>query len=475
MSSKHIRRRYEFDKGLATGQMLDILANDPILAALAELKLPGLGEKTNGSITDARGMMVFGAASVLWGSDRRAEVELADQWPIRRPVFDKAGIRTSVDAPNAAAWQYYRDTYLTEDVVADLKEVLRDLWVGQARKMGLFPTQSEHDWMEPDHLHTVYADGTWFAPASRTNIRGQKSKAKTGEPRVSEGNSIGGKLDGYCSVWMLARRPEPRMRMILDFAGAPAGGEMPVALDSLEALRSRVGDGLRQFVYDGALRGHDQVTRIVEMGVLPIGKPDAVDSFADWDVRGKPLRSKILNFDFDFSGCVHRLAADYGMLWHLEHDGELWRYGKRAVVESVERRKRPDGSYTFDVDLRLRCNSSWHELRVDLTEPLVVDGGRRSVRLAAHVKAHPMADIERFASAYGIRNDAESGFARFKNYLGIGSRAGSFTRLAHDIDLLLLALTSNALAWAEWRQEYAASTARYRVTRCLTSPRMAGV
>ena len=448
-------RRYEFNRGLATGQKLEILAKDPVFSALAAELAPGLGVRTKRSLTDAKGMLLFGAATVLFGSDRSAEAEVAYQWNRLQPALKRAGVAVSADSPAASSWRYYREEYLTEDVVAAMMEAVRGMWANQALEMGLFPAaQSQHDWMDPDHLHTVYADGTWFAPASRTNVRGQKSRAKKGAPRLSEGISLGGKLDGYCSVWVLARRPEPRMRLILDFARAQGGGEIPVVLDSLQVLRSRIGDGLRHFVYDRALRGHDQVTRIVEMGLLPISKPDSVDAFSDWDVRGHPVRDNVLSFDLDFAGCVHRLAADYGMLWHLEHDGKVWRYTKRMAVEAISRRVKPDGSCAFDIDLRLRCEKSWHQLRVDLTEPLLVDGGRRNVRLAAHLKPHPMADMDRFSAAYGIRNDVEAGFSRFKNNLGIGHRAGSYTRLAHEIDLLLLALTSNALAWAEWQQDH---------------------
>lgn len=478
MSSKHIRRRYEFDKGLATGQKLDILANAPTLAALAKLELPGLGEKTNGSITDARGMMVFGAASVLWGSDRHAEVELADQWPIRRPVFEKAGIRTSVDAPNAAAWQYYRDRYLTEDVVADLKETLRDLWVGQARKMGLFPKPiGRHDWLNTDHLHTVYADGTWFAPASGVGIRGQKSRAAAnGQPRLSEDVDERGRAVGYCHVFTMARRPEERMRMVLDFERARNGAELPVAIESVRRARQRIGDGLRHFVYDRALSSHDQIGEIAAMGILPIGKPAGLDTFADWrKIVDSEFKPGVLTFDLDLDGCPHRLAMHHGMMWNLVNRGGRWFYEKRADVADIRRVQREDGSFGFLLDLRMRCGPRWHELTVDLTAPLTVDGGRRRIRIAAHLKPHPVADTKLIENAYSIRNDVESGFGRFKNHMGIGPRAGSFTPLAHEIDLLLLSLTVNALAWAEWRQEYAASTARYRVTRCLTSPRRAGV
>lgn len=479
MSLKHTRRRYRFDKGLATGQKLDILANDPTLAALAATELPGLGEKTNGSITDARGMMVFGAASVLWGSDRRAEVELADQWPIRRPIFDKAGIRTSIDAPNAAAWQYYRDRYLTEDVVANLKETLRDLWVGQARKMGLFPKPiGQHDWLNTNHLHTVYADGTWFAPASGVGIRGQKSRAaENGQPRLSEDVDERGRAAGYCHVFTMARRQgDDRMRLVLDFERARRGDELPVVLESLRRVHHLAEDGLRHFVYDRALNSHDQVKEIVAMGILPIGKPAGLDAFHDWrKVLGSEVEPGALTFDLDWGGCTHRVAMTHGMMWNLKNRRGRWLREKRADISDIRRVKREDGSFAFLLDLRMRCGPRWHDFTVDLCAPLTVDGGRREVDLAAHLKPHPVADIELISNAYSVRNDVESEFSRFKNHMGIGPRAGSFTALGHEIDLLLLSLTVNALAWAEWRQDYAKSTVKYRVTRCLTSPRMSGV
>lgn len=102
-------RRYEFDRGLAMGQRLEILAKDPLFSALAAELAPPLGVRTKGSVTDAKGMLLFGAATVLFGSDRSAEAEVAYQWNRLQPALKRAGVAVSADSPTASSWRYYRE------------------------------------------------------------------------------------------------------------------------------------------------------------------------------------------------------------------------------------------------------------------------------------------------------------------------------------------------------------------------------
>lgn len=243
------------------------------------------------------------------------------------------------------------------------------------------------------------------------------------------------------------------MRFVLDFERARNGEEIPVVLKSVAGLRDRVGDGLRHFVYDRAFSGHDHVRAIVELGILPITKPAGVDSFSDWTkVRGSLWKTGTPRFDMSLDGCLHKMALNQGMIWHLEESRGGLVHAKRADHHSIDRYRNPDGSYGFKIGLEMRCGSSGHRFTVDLTEPNPVVGGTQVMGI--NLKAHPVADVDAISKAYSIRSDVESSFSWLKNSTGMGPRAGSYDSAAHEMDLFLVSLTNNALAFAEWRQRY---------------------
>lgn len=53
-----------------------MLANNPVFSAVAGELAPPLGVTTKRSSTNAKGMLLCGAATVLFGSNRAAEAEL---------------------------------------------------------------------------------------------------------------------------------------------------------------------------------------------------------------------------------------------------------------------------------------------------------------------------------------------------------------------------------------------------------------
>src|SRR5690606_11093505 len=99
---------------LAVGERVEVLAMNPGFSAWAEevtRTAGGYGSKTKKSVTDPKGMLLFGAASVMYGSDRAAAAELRYAWPLLIPKLKRAGVSVSDTAPNDAGWQYFRSVY----------------------------------------------------------------------------------------------------------------------------------------------------------------------------------------------------------------------------------------------------------------------------------------------------------------------------------------------------------------------------
>lgn len=466
-----ITHRYDFDRHLAVAQRLEILAWDVLFSLAAETvkqAAASYGTKTKKTATDVKGMLIFGAASVMYGSDRAAAAELRYAWHRLAPMLRRAGVEVSDRAPDEAAWQYFRRTYLSDpDLIEQLWELVRETSLGMALEMGIFPEPStEHRWLHPDHLATVYADGTWVKPASSVGIkRGRvvhKSRSTTGRPRLSDDVDTSGRNHGYQHTVILARRPEKRMQLILDVRRAAPSRDVKVAIESVLRLRSRLGDRLRHFAYDRALSSHDDITRVMRAGILPLTKPGNVDAFDDWkQLKGRRIRldrkqKKAIPFDYRFDdGCFHHLAIDAGMLWDMNNAGGVLYYGKRAEHREIRRVDRADGSYDFEIDMRLHCRRSGdHDFTWSLTGEVPRLNHRRPLRLATHLRPFPIAETKVSGPALTVRQNAESNFKRMKDFLGLGRRARSFKALDHEIDLLLVTIAHNALVWAEYQQRY---------------------
>lgn len=463
-------KTYDFDAHLAVGERLEILAMDPVFRVLGDevaRVAAGYGKKTKPAATDAVGMLVFGAATVLFGNDRAAHGELRYQWPLIRKALEAVGIPTSDRPPSPQAWRYFRKKYLENpELIQSLRCIAREMWLGLAQRMGMFPTQPEdYDWLHPDHRNTLFADGTWVRPASGVEVtrRGktQRSRAKSGRKRLSEDVDVSGANFGYQHTVVSARLPVERMRLIIDIGRAAPSRDVKVALDSLFWAKTQLGDRLRHFAYDRALSAKEDITRVIRAGILPLCKPSNVDAFDDWKAlpRHKIRNDKAIAFSYKFGECFHDLCFDAGMLWDMETRADGRYYLKRADHLAVRRVRRADGSYDFEVDLRLYCSRGGdHTFTWSLTGN-VERLGKRPLNLAPHLRPIPIADKDRAGPALGIRQTAEAMFRYLKDYMGKGNRAGSFSALAHEIDMLLLAVAHNALVWREYCQEHSSQQA----------------
>lgn len=455
-------RSFNFDQGLAPGDWLEILTADPLFAMLGRA-LPEYGKATRPSKTSPEGVLLTGAATVVFPSDRQADAHLRRYWDVEREAWG-AGVLPE-DPVLSHVWRYYREKYLTAEVVARLWELFRDGAAHYAREIGLFP-DGPADFRDPDPNRAVFADGSVWSPASRVgwgtgnNLR--LSRSKTGNPRYVDDMIQQGKMIGYAHVVLFGQRFDPstgravpRTRLILDAArvrssdNGSKGGEMVEVIPACQRLRDRLGDGPLYLVYDGALRGvHSH--QVAEIGMVAVSKPHGIrhlSQLEDYDDK-KVAQNKVFSLTVD--GCTHRLAPAVGHLWNTVFSHGTDRYAEPLPMVDL-RRTFTGNSYEFEADFAVPCETSGgHVLTVPYVKGGVIPGSRK--KLPAELALIPMANADTFEKVYGRRNSAESAFDLLKNNRGMGTRAQSYTGLRHEIDLLLACVLNNALVRAEHRQ-----------------------
>ncbi len=448
--------RWNFDRGLAIVDRLTVLAETPLLRVAADALPPG-NDRIMGrpSTLTKEGLLIVGAATVLFGSDRRADAELDAQWPLLRPRLRAAGIPVPVRPPTAQAFRYWRDTHLQDPAVLDdLKAALLPVYIGMAKDMGFFGDTSEAGWLEHLPYNTLLADGSWWRPASEVghpidkNGTTKRSRTRYRTPRVVEDADVRGNAFGYCHVMVFAQGVNPRERIVFTIDRAPGGNEMDNVVPTVLRLREMLGDGLRHFIYDGAMAGvhHHELHR---SGLLTVNKPKGLRSLEQWrSFQGSRIaKNRIMRIH---THCTHDHRVDLaaGMFWVVGTD-QLGRPVRSTVVEhrDVRRLMRPDGGFRFELDLVTRCPEGDHILTVDPSaERYKLD--RRWLNLAEQLRTLPM-NLETFGPVYGLRNSSESDFSHMKHFLGLGTRAGSYTVERHELDLILTGMIHNAADWLE--------------------------
>ncbi len=455
-------RTFKFEEGLAPGDWLEILTQDPLFAMLGRA-LPAYGDTTRPSNASSAAVLLTGAATVVFPSDRKADAHLRRYWDVEREAW---GVEMLPEKPVLShVWRYYRDTYLTEAVVAEMWDLFRDGAACYARDIGLFP-DGPADFRNPDPNRAVFADGSVWGPASKvgwgTGDDIHPSRSKAGNPRYVDDLTQQGKMIGYPHVVVFGQlfdpttgRAVPRTRLILDAArvrvsdGGSKGGEMVEVIPACQRLRDRLGDGPIYLVYDGALRGV-HARQLGEMGMVAVSKPHGIrhrSQLENYDDK-KVAAAKLFTVNID--GCTHQLAAAVEHLWDTVFSHGSHRYTDPLPVIDVRRTFTGQG-YQFEADFHVPCDTTGgHVLTVPHVKGATIPGSRKQV--PAELALIPMADAEVFGRVYGRRNGAESGFNQLKNQRGMGPRAQSYTGLRHEIDLLLACVLNNALVRAEHRQ-----------------------
>lgn len=449
---------YDFDN-LSFGDKLELFAQSPLVRQFAE-GMPVQGLTTKRALTTTVGTLVVGAASILAGSDHRADAELRYLWPILRPVLAKAGLQVADEPITTQHFRDYRRRFLTGDVLASLHTGFQRQAVDLVRVLGLLQDHGE-PLLSPSVSQLVFGDGAWFTPASdvgrmkrryKGNEKGKvaphPSRSKHGLPRIVDYDSRG-KAYGYNHVTLYARSEVPRLRVVLSLLAAPGGNELCAMDEELGRLVRAFGDGLRGFVYDGAMAGaHHRLYR--KRGLLTINLPKGMDSREDW---GKGLDRAVGNGGHVVTahlaqGCTHHLNVAYGSFYQLERDA-FGRWVRRRVLEHTDARRIPtDDGYRWELDVAIHCESgAVHTWTIDPNGHLESDKG--TVNLAERLRIVTPHSGEQFSALYGVRNNAEAHNRLIRTDWAMGDRARSYARKDHEFDRLLVCLLNNALVLAE--------------------------
>lgn len=219
----------------------------------------------------------------------------------------------------------------------------------------------------------------------------------------------------------------------------------------LAGLVDACGDGLRGFVYDGAMRGtHHRRYRC--LGLLTINLPKGMDSRTDWEkglnkLVGKDAHVIAVRFP---GGCTHYLNVAYGCFYELERTA-LGRWTRIRVLEHVGGRRIPTGDgYRWELDVAIHCDhGADHLWTIDPNGYLASNKNGKGVYLAEQLRIITPNNGDQFKVLYGVRNNAEAHNRLVRTDLGMGSRARSYVRKDHEIDRVLVCLFNNVLAYAE--------------------------
>lgn len=471
-----MQKWYRFDDGLAQIERLEILIDSPLLKLVAP-HLPAHGTRTKPALAAPGALLVVGTATVIYGSDRRADAELRTHWPHLRRCFDTAGYRVPATPLQARHFRDYRDKVLGGSLPEEVKELARDPAAELAMEIGLFP-EVNSPWDAPEFGQIVVADGSWWAAASKVRTVAE-SRSKHGNPRVvGDADPHNQHSWGYNFCFLGVRGTKPRQRVMLDIAHAAGQQEMEAVLPAVARLRARVGDRFRLFVYDGALHGvHYQAVRA--MGLVALNKPKGIRKHNQWErFRNTAVGAEaaVLELDID-CGERHLFNVAAGMTWELEVREWLGSvdFIRRRVLEVNEvRRTEVDGAFSFEMGCTVRCKHGHHRVvfNPDATIPaikaemLAADltrstKGSSEVNLSEQLRFCQV-NTEEFWNLYARRNDIESGNKTMKFDFGLGTRSGSYRVGAHETDLWIYMLLANSLTWREYRQSgrHRSSTSR---------------
>lgn len=450
---------------LSFGDKLELVARSPLFRELA-VALPKQGGVSKRALTTTLGTLVIGVATIVAGSDRRADAELRYQWPILRPRLAALGIEVSETPPTSQHFRDYRARYLTATVVDFVHELLRLQGIRVAKLLGLL-TYNGEPFDEPSVGTVVYGDGKWFKPASDVGhpkhqhngtVAPHPSRAQRGARRVVPFD-VQGRNYGYNHVTLYVRgstvenserKALARKQVALALVRAVKGAEMQALTPEIERLRSTIGDGFRCFTYDGAMEGkhHRHLRRL---GILTVNKPKTTKSLTDWT---KGMHARLGEKDHLVEvrlaeGCVHYLNVHRGLMFKCERDA-LGRWARHTVLEHVATRRADTATrFRWEVDLVIHCEAhgTGHIWTVDPTDTLVSTKG--TVNLAQQFRIVAPNHNPAMRRIYGTRNCAESHNKWVKSECAMGDRARSFTPTDHEFDRLLVLFLHNALALAE--------------------------
>ena len=460
--------KLNFDLGLAMLERLEVMIESPYLRLLAP-SLPMHGWATRPAAADPSVLLVVGVATVICGSDRRADAELRCHWPRLRAAFLAAGYPAPAEPVLSSHFRYYRDSVLGGAMPDAFRVECREMAVGQVLAMDQMPAV-DSPWLQPLAEQTVVADGTWMKAASEVRSRRDSRAAKGGTPRILDDVSRRNKEKawGYNMCIRSTRGSAARQRIILDVVREVGGKELDVVVPAVLRLREQLGDRFRCLVYDGAMRGvHNRELRAA--GLVTMNKPRGIRERDQWErFRGMRLGQSQAVFELP-TGCVdrHLLNVSAGMMWELSRTpvGGFQRLRALEVV-GLERHRNVDGTYRWEMRLTIRCRHGDHTVVIDpnvkkipavsvktlMAKPSAKTRGKAKVNLSDDLRLAQVNE-DYFWNVYGRRNDAEGTNKNLKSDYGLGHRARSYTAERLEFDMWLLVMLTNTLAWKEHIQE----------------------
>lgn len=370
--------------------------------------------------------VVYCALARHLGSYNRLDAELADGlWAQLLTAADDAGLEP---APLSEPFRYHHHAYWRDLIMSDdsarhrLLTRLTEIALEQARRQGLLLPHGPGSITHPHRRRLIYGDGTILRP--RFRYRPDNTGARN-DPSAATHTRHDGHIWGNNYVLISARGEHPYSRVVLAIGRVPEpGGEAATAIELIQHVHQLAGPGIVGVAYDGAFQGahHDKIMRTT--GLVVINKPHVAVRGDEVVVKRHTLGTYTHTVGRRNQTCSHQLAAVNGRI----ADIEITEDGTPAVVawanrHQVKRARRADGTYRFNMVIRLTCrhhNCDWDTWLSPHDDP-------------EHIRLLPPDDID-FDRLYAVRPDAESLNSSFKASL-VADRAPSigWQRQLYDV------------------------------------------
>jgi hypothetical protein len=481
----------DFDSVLDDEKIVALIGS-PLFQAFADA-LPARSELgRNAQVTPAVAALM-GAAIPIVGGAKMAERTILVRWNAFRRVLLEEGYEVPLEPPNKDHWWTYRKDYLpNEEALVPLHGAFAEASVAMSNDIGLaLPLWGEPNYLDADPGASLYSDGCWFLPASEIGFdpNAVSRHSPGGAPRiVTDAVTQSDRAYGYPLVSLGLRGPGERRRIILDVGvgkkGDPAS-EVEYAIGLLRRNFHLLDGRVSYWLYDGAMSGVHHRTIREEFGILTVTRTVTRKAPRAWitDVWRAPVaRRQVLQLDLP--NCTHWLATGYGAVWEVEKATPRFTNSEIRPAQLFGRYERPlrvldvrrafsQGSYRWEMDIRIHCPYGPHIVTVDpngwglphtrklsdirsghrIGAPptrLVKPSKKNSeLNVAEQVRVIDQTRTHRFAQIYGGRNDVESWHQTLKNVDGYGDRSQVFSRSRFLLDIMFLTMVRNTLAWME--------------------------
>ena len=393
--------RLQRRRAATIGEAVHGITHGPYLEPLAELFVAaGVGRPR---LHPGWVPLAYCALARHYGSYSRLDAELVDGlWTQLTAAASAAGL----EPPGRQPFQYAQHTYWRDLTVKDtdtrneLATTFTQTALADARSRGLLVPTGGGSLTHPTRQRLIYGDGTIIRP--RFRHRPNPSSTNRTDPSADDHHRHDGNIYGNNFVIISARGTQRHDRVILALGRVPQpGGEAATAIELICHVHHHAGNGIQAVAYDGAFQGThiDQIMRTT--GLVVINK---VHAALRNDTTVVHKRQPLGTYQHprhrrNSEPCTHHLVAVNGRVADiaLDEDGTptITAYADRR---QIKRSRRADGTYRFNLGLRLECphatNGHWELWLSPHDNP-------ENIRLV------PPDDPD-FNHLYGLRPDAES-------------------------------------------------------------------